>query len=219
MVRHLVTLQSTKIAVSVPPNWQVMGLRDTLDKVAKDAGATVVSFVEMAQDGSNAAQVADQLMANEPNAILLLAVGVPVLAFMKAAAGKVKVPVYTLSVSGSSAFLRALGPAARGLAISQVIPFPWRTTSPLTRQFAASMERAKLDVTYDRMWGYLNAAILVEALRRSGKQPTPQSITVATESMSDVDLGGYRLSFSKTNHNGSRFVEMTMVGPRGEYVR
>jgi branched-chain amino acid transport system substrate-binding protein len=219
MVRHLATLQSTRIAVSLPPNWQALGLRDTLEKVAKDAGATVVGFAEMAQDGSNAAQVADQLSAKEPNAILLLAVGTPVLAFMKAVAGKVKVPVYTLSVSGSSAFLRALGPAAHGLAISQVVPFPWRTTSPLTRQFAASMERAKLDVTYDRMWGYLNAAVLVEALRRAGKQPTPQSITAAMDSMSDVDLGGYRLSFSKTNHNGSRFVEMTMVGSRGEYVR
>jgi branched-chain amino acid transport system substrate-binding protein len=219
MVRHVITLQNSKLAVSLPPNGQALGLRDMIEKLAKEAGATIVAFAEMAQDGSNAAAVVDQLSAKEPHAILLMAVGTPVLAFMKAASGKVKVPIYTLSVSGSSAFLRALGPAAHGMAISQVIPFPWRTTSPLTRQFAASMERAKLDVTYDRMWGYLNAAILVEALRRAGKQPTPQSITAAIDGMSDVDVGGYRLNFSKTNHIGSRFVEMTMVGSRGDYVR
>ena len=45
------------------------------------------------------------------------------------------------------------------------------------------------------------------------------TITAALEGMSDVDIGGYRLAYSKAGHHGSRFVEVTMVGVNGDYVR
>jgi len=34
----------------------------------------------------------------------------------------------------------------------------------------------------------------------------------ALDSMSNYDAGGYFLSFSPTNHNGSSFVELTIIG-------
>jgi branched-chain amino acid transport system substrate-binding protein len=44
-------------------------------------------------------------------------------------------------------------------------------------------------------------------------------VVAAMEGMNDVDLGGYRLQYSRDNHHGSHFVEITMVDDRGEYVR
>ena len=81
------------------------------------------------------------------------------------------------------------------------------------------MTRAQLAPSYDRMWGFLNATILVEVLRRAGPNPTPVGIVGAIEHMGNVDLGGYRLAFDGDNHNGSRFVEITMIGANGRYVR
>jgi hypothetical protein len=37
--------------------------------------------------------------------------------------------------------------------------------------------------------------------------------------MRDKDFGGYRLSYSPTDHNGSDFVEITMIGREGKLIR
>ena len=128
-------------------------------------------------------------------------------------------PVYALSLAGTAAMLNLLGDSARGVAVTQVVPYPMRQTTPLTRQFGAAMTKARLAPTYDRMWGYLNASILVEVLRRAGPNPTPASIVSTMERMGTVDIGGYRLNFDSDNHHGSNFVEITMVGTGGQYVR
>jgi hypothetical protein len=81
------------------------------------------------------------------------------------------------------------------------------------------MGKAGLAPSYDRMWGYLNATILVEVLRRAGPGPTPAGIVSTIERMGSVDVGGYRVAFDAENHHGSRFVEITMIGASGRYIR
>ena len=39
------------------------------------------------------------------------------------------------------------------------------------------------------------------------------------ESMRDVDVGGYLIAFSPTNHSGSRFVELTVIGKDERFLR
>jgi hypothetical protein len=35
----------------------------------------------------------------------------------------------------------------------------------------------------------------------------------------NADLGGFRVAFSASNRQGSRFVEMTVVGPGGKILK
>jgi hypothetical protein len=37
--------------------------------------------------------------------------------------------------------------------------------------------------------------------------------------MSNVDFGGYRVNYTGTAHLGSRFVELTVVGPGGKVLK
>lgn len=217
MVRHLVTLRSERLGVAVLATDGGRAQLGAVNRLCGETGAKLLASRELAVDGSDAAQAAEFLVGQQLDAILMVAAGRQVTTFVQAVAGRV--PVYTLSVAGSSAFLKSLGPAARGLVVSQIVPYPWRTTSAITRRYTAAMQRSGLEIGYDRMWGYLNASILVEALRRSGRSATPATITSALEGMSDVDIGGYRLAYSKAGHHGSRFVEITMVGVNGDYVR
>jgi branched-chain amino acid transport system substrate-binding protein len=53
--------------------------------------------------------------------------------------------------------------------------------------------------------------VLVEGLRRAGKSPTRERFVAALETFRLVDLGGYEVSFSPINHNGSRFVEIGVI--------
>lgn len=39
------------------------------------------------------------------------------------------------------------------------------------------------------------------------------------EQIRDLDLGGYTVTFSPTDHNGSRFVELTVIGKDENFPR
>ena len=170
-------------------------------------------------NGSNANQAAAAVAAAGAQAVLLLAAGAAILGFVKSLPAGARVPLYAPSLAGTTALVEQLGPLARGMAVTQVVPSPQRQTSALTRKFGAAMAAAGLPPTYDRMWGYLNASILVEVLRRAGPRPTPAAVQVAIEKMNDFDLGGYRLQYGAERHHGSSFVEITMVDASGRFIR
>ena len=52
----------------------------------------------------------------------------------------------------------------------------------------------------------------MEALKRAGPKLTRENFMAALDSMSSYDAGGYTVSFSPTDHNGSSYVELTVIG-------
>ncbi|WP_421954331.1 ABC transporter substrate-binding protein [Polaromonas sp.] len=219
MVRNLASLNTRKFALAFQNNELGSYMRPLVEAAVQKHQGSLLATVPLQPDGSNAAQAAQEIAARAPEAILLLAAGAPVLGFMKALTPSARVSVYALSLAGTTALLEQIGPAARGMAFTQVVPFPLRQTTPLTRRFTAAMTKAGLAPTYDRMWGYLNASVLAETLRRTGPNPTPASVYSTLEKMSDVDIGGYRLSFGPNRHHGSSFVEITVVDQYGKFLR
>ena len=83
------------------------------------------------------------------------------------------------------------------------------------------MKTANIDVDYDHFYGYLNARVLLEGLKRAAaaKALTPAGVTSGMESIGKFDMGGFPLNFGPTRHHGSNFVEITIVGPNGKYMR
>ncbi|HTD05685.1 MAG TPA: ABC transporter permease, partial [Undibacterium sp.] len=57
------------------------------------------------------------------------------------------------------------------------------------------------------------AKIFVEGLKRSGRNLTRDRLISALESIntSNYDVGGFDVNFSPSSHNGSKFVDMTMI--------
>ena len=76
---------------------------------------------------------------------------------------------------------------------------------------------AKVDVNFSSLEGFLVAKVTVEGLRRAGRNLTRERFTKALESMHDVDFGGFAVSYSPTNHNGSMFVDLTIIGRDGGF--
>ena len=60
--------------------------------------------------------------------------------------------------------------------------------------------------------------MLVEGLRRTGKDLTREKFVAAMESMSNLEIGGFLVRFSPDNHNGSQFVDLSMIGRDGKFV-
>ncbi|HZS67024.1 MAG TPA: ABC transporter substrate-binding protein [Burkholderiales bacterium] len=127
---------------------------------------------------------------------------------------------YNVSFVGAKALADALGADGSGVAISQVVPFPWGTSVPVVKDYQALAKKAGLtDYNFSAMEGFLTAKVMVEGLKRAGKSPTREGLVDALEGMRDVDLGGFYVSYSPTNHAGSKFVDLTIIGRNGKFLR
>jgi len=125
----------------------------------------------------------------------------------------------SLSFVGGKPLADTLGTEASGVIISEVVPFPWSEATPLQREYAHAMKKAGVPgFSFGSMEGFLAAKTLVEGLRRAGHDVTRAKLIDALESMNQWDAGGLRVSFSPTDHTGSNFVEMTMIGSGGKFV-
>lgn len=118
------------------------------------------------------------------------------------------------SFAGANVLARALGPDGVGVAISQVVPPISNKTVAVVSEYMAAFEKltGKKNFGATSLESYIAAKVLVEGLRRAGpKEPTRESLVTALDGMRNFDTGGYTVSFAPNNHNGSTFVEMTMI--------
>ena len=85
---------------------------------------------------------------------------------------------------------------------------------PIVHEYQAAIERqtGRKDFSFTSLESFIAAKAAVQALRRAGATPTRESFMRELDALKDFDAGGYTVSFSPTNHNGSSFVELTVIG-------
>lgn len=129
--------------------------------------------------------------------------------------------LYTLSFADSNLIVQTASlQGARGVVISQVMPNLNTSTIPLIKAFQsdfAKYSKTKGDPSYYNLEGYVSAKLIVEAIRRT-KDASPEGVRRGLEQMRDLDLGGYIINFSPTNHEGSSFVDLSMINSVGRLV-
>jgi ABC-type branched-subunit amino acid transport system substrate-binding protein len=144
------------------------------------------------------------------------------------------VPISNVSFVGSDAMLALLlkhgqksgRDYTRGLVNSQVVPSYDDASLPAIAEYRTLMERynptvpdALRDPSYTvqrlsfiSLEGFINAKVIVEALRRAGPTPSRAGFRQALESLRNVDLGiGAPLTFSPERHQGLDSVYFTRV--------
>lgn len=154
-----------------------------------------------------------------PQAVVMVTLYKPSAAFIRAMKQAGQHPMFmTLSPVGTEQLVDTLGNEARGIGISQVVPYPWNDTIPVVRDYQKIAPKPG-KYSYYGLEAYLTARVMVEGLRRAGRDLTREKLVSALESINNVDFGGYRVNYSTTARSGSRFVEMTVIGPGGKVLR
>jgi branched-chain amino acid transport system substrate-binding protein len=159
--------------------------------------------------------------ASQPDAIVMVSAYTSCAEFIrqmkKAGSGAT---FYNVSFVGSKALSDALGKDGSGVAISQVVPFPWGTAVPVVKEYQQVAKKAGFaDYNFSALEGFLTAKVMVEGLRRAGRNVTRESLVDSLERMQDVDVGGFYVSYSPKNRSGSRFVDLTIIGRDGKFLR
>ena len=188
---------------------------------AKEFDLEVVGISAFKEDGSDIAQAVAPIAKAAPPAVLLLTLSGPapkvVDEYLKTG---VRTQFFALSIVASDALYKSIGDKSRGMIVTQIVPFPWDRTIPIVREYQELMKSKGVnDFSPAGMEGYIMAKGLVEGLQAAGRNLTRESLLGAFERMQEKDLGGVKLAFSPTNHNGSKHVEITMIGREGRLVR
>jgi branched-chain amino acid transport system substrate-binding protein len=218
IIRNLVAIQTTRIGVAYENNDFGKLALPLVEKAIAAEGATLVGAQPMQSSGQDADSAAKALAALQPQAVVMIAAGPPVVAYVRAHKANLGVPVYTLSLGAGAQAIRALGDDARGLAVARTTPSPTRLTTKIARDFQASMKQHGHPADYDRFVGYLDARVLIEGLRAAGPNVSGPTLATALEGLHRLDLGGHTYQFSAQNRNGSNFVDIAVIGPGGTYM-
>lgn len=155
-----------------------------------------------------------------PQAIIMISAYKSCAAFIKAFNKTHQRPTYmNVSFVGSKALADELGPEGHGVIISQVVPFPlypWGAALEMRNMLAQRAAGAK--PSFNDVEGFLAAKGIVEGLRRTGRDLTREKFISALETMRNVDLGAFPITFTPKSHSGSKFVELTVIiGGGGDF--
>jgi len=127
---------------------------------------------------------------------------------------------YNVSFVGTQALLDELGAEARGVVVSQVMPFPYAPVTRISGEYIGSIkESTGVKPNYSGMEGYVAARVFTEALRRAGRSLSREGFINAIQGMQNVNLGGFQVDFGPSKHTGSKFVELTLLTADGRVRR
>ncbi|MGZ5099322.1 MAG: ABC transporter substrate-binding protein [Usitatibacter sp.] len=124
----------------------------------------------------------------------------------------------SLSNTSSTAYVNELAENSRGVMVTQVMPYPFDARDAVSQEFLHFTKGTSVKPSYAAIEGWLSARIMVEALKRAGKNPTRDSLVQAFESL-NLNLGGFNVAYSPTTRTGSEFVELTMISKNGRFIR
>jgi len=218
IVNQLVALGLKNIAVFYQNDgFGKSGLEGVTTALKKhNMAPSAVGTVE--RNSVDVAKAVEAIAKATPQAVVMVTLYKPTAAFVKAMKKIGQNPMLsTLSPVGAEQMVQELGADARGIVVSQVVPYPWNNVVPVVRDYQKLSEKQQF--SYYGLEGYIMARTLVEGLKRAGKDLTRDKLVSALESLSNTDIGGYRINYSTTARQASHFVELTVVGPGGRLLK
>jgi len=152
-------------------------------------------------------------------AVVMIGTYDPCAKFIKLAKGRDFDPLfYNVSFVGGDELARKLGRQSEGVLVSQVVPSPEAPESRNlllgAREYCNLLRRHYPEdkPNFVGLEGYINAKVLVEGLRRAGRDLTREGFIKALESIHNYSLGiANPLSFSSDDHQGLERVYFTCI--------
>ncbi|HJV34567.1 ABC transporter substrate-binding protein [Geomonas sp.] len=214
IVDHLVQKGDKRFAVFYQNDAFGKDILNATEAAVKRHGLSVVSKGSFERNTTAVTGGLAAIMEGKPDAIIVGAVYAPGAAFIKLARKEgVKAHVAGGSWAGGSNLAKAVGDAADGLVMSQVVPELEDLSLPLTKECKEAIDKNPEEIGFNTvsLEGCEVAKSIVMALDKAGNPPTKEGFLNAYESMKDADLGGVKLSLSPTDHTAQDNVYLQSV--------
>ena len=222
IVKQLTSLGLKKIAVFYQNDAYGKAGLEGVTRALKAQSLAPVALGTVERNAVDVAQAVKDIASKGPDAVVQISAYKSCAAFIREArkAGYGGT-FFNVSFVGTQALADELGKEANGIMVSQVMPFPFSTTTPISREYLDAVRKAGGDAkpNYSSMEGYLAAKVLAEGLRRAGRNPSREALLTGLESVQKTDFGGFLVNFGPRDHVASRFVDLSMLTEDGRVRR
>jgi len=224
MVRHCATLSQDRIAVFAEDDAMGRAGLAAVNQALVDLKRPPLVASAFAPVNSDKVEAAVALLAKvQPQAIIQVSLFNTSAAFIRAMrktgfAGQ----FLNFSVVGIDPLFTALGKEIGGVVISQVVPSPRSAGTPIIKEYLDVLNVTDQTPSYESVEGYIAARTFAEGVRRSaagGGKADRAGLQKAFESMTDYDVGGFRVNLRAKKYESVRLVDLVTITPDGKVVR
>ncbi|MBT9455822.1 MAG: ABC transporter substrate-binding protein [Burkholderiaceae bacterium] len=221
IVRQLTQLGLNKISVFHQNDAYGRAGLDGVQRALKALSLAPLATSTVERNSVDVAKAVKDLVPALPEAIVLISAYKSCAAFIREArkAGYGGL-FYNVSFVGTQALSDELGKEARGVVVSQVMPYPFGVATGVVAEYQTALQKAGGDQrpNYTAIEGFLAAKVLTEGLRRMGKV-SRDSLVAGLETLSNYNAGGFQVKFSPQKHVASNFVELSLLTGDGRVKR
>lgn len=202
--------------------YQDDGLGKTLLGEVKKASAAaslpLVAEIKVDPAAPDFAAAAAATAQANPQAVVVGTAGLTFPNYVKAVLNTPARPAfYGYSVASLDVIHRELKDKARGIILAQIMPSLRNTTIPVVAEYLKVLKAKSPDAppSASQFEGYVHARLLVEGLRRTGRDLSTASFTQTLESTGEIAFGRFTARYSPRSHNGSDYVELAIIDAEG----
>jgi ABC-type branched-subunit amino acid transport system substrate-binding protein len=221
IVEQLVNLGMTRIAVFYQNDAYGQAGLAGVERAVKKRNLAIAVTGTVERNTIDVATAVKAIAKTEPQAVVMVSAYKSCAAFIKEMKKAGSNPQFiNVSFVGSRALANELGDTGRGVGITQVVPFPWNVGVPVVKEYQRDLTAAtgKSEYSFTSLEGYIAAKVLVEGLRRAGKDLTRERFVQTMENFS-YDTGGFIVNYAPNDRTGSHFVELTVITKEGKFLR
>jgi branched-chain amino acid transport system substrate-binding protein len=155
-----------------------------------------------------------QVRRADPEALLVIGPYQPVAEIVRLAHRiKLDTVILTLSFVGADALAQELGPEGNNVVVTEVVPFPRDRSLPVVAHYqdALKISSPAAEPGFVSLEGYLVGRMVIDILRRTGKDLTRQAFLSTIYNQPEFDIDGLRLTFGPTDNQGLDDVFLTVL--------
>lgn len=221
---HLGTLGVTRLGIVYEQGPGGVALMTSAGEAAQKSKVGIVAMAGYPPGTANVGAAVAAMLKAQPQAIMLIGPSAAASAFVGQyrGAGGTAMLLANDQVEAAQLGAKLHDAQLEGLSIAQAVPSPFKMRTRLSKEFADAAAKAGhpgMPVSYAMMEGYIAGKVIVEALKRQGRNPTREGTIAALGRMDYYDLGGYLVSYRPDIRAGSKFVELTVLGGDGKVLQ
>jgi branched-chain amino acid transport system substrate-binding protein len=211
------TLGYKKIGVIYPEDAFGAAVLDGVKAALKAHGAEPIAAASYQRQTAQVGGAIDTVKAASPDAVVVVGPSNTVAPILKQSHGKGWKPLFlTVSFVGTDELILEAGPDAEGVVITQVVPPYYLTDFKMVALYRRTLTKyaPSSQPNFVSLEGFVDAMVLVEGLKRAGKDLTREGLIRGIESIHELDLGlgpELKLDYGPKDHKGFDHVLPTVI--------
>ena len=179
----------------------------------------IPTSVSIKRNAELAEDAIDKIIAADPQMVVVTTLAAPAAKLVTSLKARNKpYQITSLSFVGVSQLAKLLGPDAAGITVALTVPTPRSMQVPIVKEcsdaWTVAANNGPMSVT--ALEACIAAKVLVEGMRRAGKDLNRESLQKSLTAMTKVDVGGVEIAFKPGYRHGGKFVDIAVIRSNGD---